>query len=326
MEFGFIENIENVDWSIPADPGVTTAFLRRLSLQDARSTVPGRSGSGTQLRIHFGAPAWGHKEWIGKIYPPGAKASAFLFHYSRAYGCIELNTSHYRIPNKDQTEKWLAQVPADFLFCPKVAQSISHSLQGMKDATLLKEWFQFLENMSSHLGTCFIQFPPHFDYSCRQDLFQFLKSWPQEFRLSLEFRHPSWFQDDQILPALTEYLQSRAMGLVITDVAGRRDVVHSSISAPWVFLRFIANNLHPSDRLRGDKWAERLKSWADQGLREIYFIVHEPDDVSAPEMTRILRDQFNLRLGTALQFPRLSSAELENASVPRPPQASFLLE
>lgn len=280
MEFGKLENIEDVDWTLPRDSEQSLNFLRTLKRSVSASTE-----HSTNYRL--GTPAWAHKEWVGLIYPPKTAAADYLYHYSRTYGCIELNTSHYRIPSIDQVSKWKSLVTPDFLFCSKLFQEISHRRHGLSDKDLLSAWYTYLQSLEQNRGPSFIQFPPHFDYGSKALLFRFLKQWPEEFELALEFRHPSWLQDRQILPALTEYLQSRRIGLVITDVAGRRDILHTSISSDFTMLRFIGNDLHPSDTTRMADWASRLKKWSDEGLKRVFFFVHEPDDIRAPEMTQI---------------------------------------
>lgn len=283
MEFGKIPDIESVDWTIPADDPLSVDFLSRVQAGGA----PRGSGepAGEERRLFFGAPAWGHKEWVGSIYPEKTKATHFLEQYSRYFNCVELNTTHYRIPTPEQAQKWRDQTADGFLFCPKVFQEISHTKQGLRDKVLLKVWLEFLTQLGDRRGPSFIQFPPHFDYSSKAALFEFLKNWPDEFELALEFRHPSWFEQGRILPALTQYLQSRRIGLVITDVAGRRDVLHTSISSDFCMLRFIGNSLHPTDYTRAEKWNERLQSWNEQGLKRMFLFIHEPEDLLTPEMT-----------------------------------------
>jgi uncharacterized protein YecE (DUF72 family) len=249
------------------------------------------------LKIFFGAPAWGHIEWVGKIYPAGTRSAEYLFHYSRFFTCIELNTSHYRIPRVEQARLWREQVPSHFLFCPKVFQGLSHARHGLLDQKLLGQWFQFLEALAENCGPCFLQLPPGFGYSSKADLFAFLKAWPNSFDLALEFRHPSWFADKKILPALSDYLQSRGIGLVITDVAGRRDVLHSTISADFSIVRFVGNNLHASDYERAQVWTHRFIKWQNQGLKKLFLFIHEPDDISVPEMADFFLEQFQEKAG-----------------------------
>lgn len=289
MEFGKIENLELIRWGLPQNDPLTTAYL---------ATLP---KAPTTYRL--GTPTWGSRTWLGKIYPREAKSQEFLYHYARSFNCIELNTTHYNIPNAELVESWRADVTPEFRFCPKFPQLISHRPNGLKDSEAMGAWRRALENFGTHLGVTWIQFPPYFDYSCRSQLHQFLESWPSAFPLALEFRHSSWFEAGRLLPALVSYLQKKGIGLVITDVAGRRDVLHASITAPFTLIRFIGNELHPSDFSRAEEWCERLKMWSEQGLKDVYFFVHEPDDITCPELTEYVVELFNRGLNAGWPSP-----------------------
>lgn len=295
MEFGKVSNIEDVDWTVPADSKISLDFLTQ-NLANFQNEVQ-------DFDVRFGAPAWGHKEWIGSVYPEKTKPSDFLKFYSRYFNCVELNTTHYRIPTLEQAKKWAAQTPDGFLFCPKVFQEISHSKTGLLDKSILKTWLDFLQNLGAQCGPSFIQFPPHFSYSERASLFEFLKNWPDAFELALEFRHSSWFQDGQVLPALTQYLQSRKIGLVITDVAGRRDVLHSSISSDFTMVRLIGNGLHPSDFSRAEVWIKRIENWRKSGLKRVFLFIHQPEDILAPKMTEFLLQTIKAKTNWRLDRP-----------------------
>lgn len=299
MEFGKRSNVDHVDWSLPEDDPVSAGFLRSRS-------------NSCKLGLFFGAPAWSHAEWVGRLYPPGIKAAQYLSYYSSYFTTIELNTTHYRIPTAEQTEKWKAQVPAEFVFCPKIFQGISHGRGGLSNSALLSQWLEFLDHLGPHAGPSFLQLPPTFAYSDKAELFDFLKRWPDARELSLEFRHPSWFRQGRLLPALVEYLQSRGIGLVITDVAGRRDVLHVSISSDFVLLRFIGNRLHPSDFTRAAGWTSRFLRWQETGLRRLYLFIHQPDGAHVPEMT-----SFFLKTLTEAGWPM-------DRTPPNAPQMSLL--
>ena len=280
MEFGKVEDkskLELINWSLPADDPLSAYFLQK--------------NRASSFSIRLGAPSWGQKGWVGKIYPEKTQSSQFLFHYSRYFETIELNTTHYRIPSSEQTHKWIEQVRSGFVFCPKIYKGISHSKMGLTDKALINEWLLFLKNMNDKAGPSFLQLPPYFDYSMKAILFKFLQNWSDEFPLSLEFRHPSWFASGHVLPALVEYLQTRKIGLVITDVAGRRYVLHSSISSNYVLVRFIGNELHPTDSVRIQNWSQRLESWKEMGLEKLFFFIHQPDDVLLPEAANLIESQ-----------------------------------
>lgn len=278
MEFGKIDDkslLDRISWDFPEDDPLSVDFLRKSQFKS--------------FSIRYGAPSWGQKAWIGKIYPQDSKPSQFLFHYSRYFETIELNTTHYRIPSPEQAHKWIEQVPEQFVFCPKIYKEISHSRLGLVDKSLTSEWSAFLSRLKEKLGPSLLQFPPYFDYSMKALLFKFLQNWSDEFPLSLEFRHPSWFDSGLVRPALVEYLQGRKIGLVITDVAGRRDVMHSSISSNHLMVRFIGNELHPTDQLRIGNWSQRLSKWKSLGLENVFFFMHQPDDILLPEAITVLK-------------------------------------
>lgn len=276
MEFGKLEDISGVNWNLPQED---EGNLTRLTPSD-------------EFKLYFGSPAWGNRSWIGKLYPLKSKPEEFLYHYSRSFNCIELNTTHYRIPTADGAREWLTQVPADFEFCPKVHKDISHTRNGLVDKVTLSYWFSFLENMKSNLGPSFIQMHEMFSYAEKAMLFKFLEAWPDEFELNLELRHPSWFEKGKVIPALTNYLHKRKIGLVTTDVAGRRDVVHSSLSTPWCMIRLVGNDLDDSDSKRAQDWAERILQWKKMGLTRAYVFLHQPDDILTVEFAKLAHDIF----------------------------------
>ncbi len=103
---------------------------------------------------------------------------------------------------------------------------------------------------------------------------------------------------------------------MITDVAGRRDVLHMRLTAPIAFIRFVSNGLHPKDYQRADAWAERIAAWAAKGLQELYFFVHSPDEQTSPEMMAYVIGRFNEKLGAGLRLPNLvNGGEAANLSL-----------
>jgi len=113
MKFGKLPNIDQVDFSLPPDAEGTASILAKLPQ--------------SKSQLYVGCTGWGMKEWIGTVYPAKTKAKDFLHHYARQFSTIELNTTHYRIPTPETVIKWRDTTPADFRFCPKIPQSISHS-------------------------------------------------------------------------------------------------------------------------------------------------------------------------------------------------------
>lgn len=83
MEFGKIQDpeiLDQVNWKIPETDPLSLKFLEQNQSQSHE--------------LFVGAPAWGHKEWVGKFYPLKTPATKYLYHYSRYFTTIELNTTH----------------------------------------------------------------------------------------------------------------------------------------------------------------------------------------------------------------------------------------
>ncbi len=264
MKFGKQENISGIDFTLPE-----ASFLIEKTNREQRPP----------LRIYLGTTGWTHKEWKGTFYPEKMEAGRQLAYYGRLCNTIELNTTHYRIPPKEMILKWVSMVPSDFKFCPKVLQYISHSRNLGVDSDRIDRFCTHMRFFGQHLGPVFLQLPPHFDTSKLPVLERFLDVFPEDIQLSIELRHPSWFDEWKQIDMLIAILTEQKRGLVITDVAGRRDVAHMQIIAPHLMVRFVGNGGHPSDRERLDQWRDMINGATGYQLDELYFFAHQPGQV-----------------------------------------------
>jgi len=136
-----------------------------------------------------------------------------------------------------------------------------------------------------------MQLPPYFGVDRISILEKFLDFFPNHIPLAIEVRHESWFLNQHNLSQLTSLLERKQVAFVITDVAGRRDVLHQRLTNGIALVRFVGNDLVPSDFSRIDEWVIRLKEWVEQGLQAAYFFTHEPDNLKAPELAQYLVEQ-----------------------------------
>ncbi|MEO1258815.1 MAG: DUF72 domain-containing protein [Bacteroidota bacterium] len=302
MKFGKLPDVENIDFTLPPDPVENEAVLKKGSKQNAAQN------------LYIGATGWGMKEWVGTVYPKGTKAKDYLLHYAKQFNTIELNSTHYGIPNELTLQKWYDQSSEDFRFCPKVLQRISHS-RGLSPAgpfNAIKGFCEAVQILKDKLGPCFIQLPPYFGLDRLPILEQFLISWNQYgLALSVEVRHESWFDQPGRFSQLANLLKQYQTATVITDVAGRRDVCHMHLTSDEVVIRFVGNGLHPTDYSRIDAWVERLVNWFGNGLRNAYFFTHEPDNVLAPQLAVYLAKKFSENSAVPARGPNLTASSDE---------------
>jgi uncharacterized protein YecE (DUF72 family) len=288
VDFGRLPSVDHVDFSLPADASGTKLLLNSKA-------------SNNNFELFVGCPVWGEKEWLGTIYPKAAKDRDLLFHYSRQFNSIELNTTYYRVPSPQTVANWKNCTPEGFRFCPKIPKEISHTRLLSDARDLARAFCEMMEPLDEKLGTFFLQLPPWFEPDKTDVLKQFVAGFPASKKLAVEFRNEKWFADKKITEDIFSFLEEHAAGTVITDTAGRRDALHMRLTSTTAFIRFTANDLHPTDYPRIDEWVSRIKMWKDEGLETCYFFVHSPTHAQMPRLANYAVKKFNEVLGTALK-------------------------
>jgi len=223
--------------------------------------------------IYIGCTGWSMREWIGKVYPP------------------------------ETVEKWRTKSADDFRFCPKIPQLVSHRNDlGMTSGKLL-EFCESIQELGEKMGCCFMQLPPYFSPDRSAVLKQFIEKFPNHIPLAIEFRHEDWFKNDA-LTSIADLLRKKGMPIVITDVAGRRDVLHMETTSEIAMIRFVGNDLHSTDFERIDEWIERLNVWISKGVKNIYFFCHEPDNIMAPDLCKYLFEKVSVLKNVETRGPK----------------------
>lgn len=293
MDFGRVDNIDLVDFDLPPDHPITKEIFK--------SFKPNKK----PVQLYVGCAKWGRKDWIGKIYPKGTSSKDFLSHYVKSFNCIELNALFYNLQSKKIIERWASFAADDFRFCPKFSNSISHIRQ-LKNAD--QETDRYIDHMLSFgekLGPSFLQLSDRFGANRADAVENYIKSLPRDFKTIIEFRHHDWFSKNESVDKIFQLFRDLKIGTVITDTSGRRDCLHMKLTTPLAFIRFVGNNMHPTDFSRIDSWVDRIKTWIDKGLKEIYFFIHNHEELNSPELCKYAIEQFNKKCGTTLKVPRL---------------------
>jgi len=287
MDFGKLKNIDNIDFALPADNVNNKKILNRIS--------------GVKPMVYVGCPIWADNGWVGKIYPDDAQEKYFLRYYAQQFNCIELNATHYKIPSPDAITRWKKMTNKNFKFCPKVPQVISHAKNITEMSGLMGEFIDAAIYFDDTLGATFMQLPPHFGTDRLAELINFLTLIQKPIKLAVELRHESWFTNTKAFDELSGFLMETDQSLVITDVAGRRDVLHQRLTNKTAFIRFGANDMHASDFKRLDDWVERCVYWIENGLEEIYFFVHTAETDVCPELANYFIQEFNKKSALKLK-------------------------
>lgn len=293
MEFGRAEDLSKIDFTLPPDDKVTVQLFRDLKKKPAKANV------------YVGCAKWGRPDWIGQIYPKGTKPADFLKHYVNHFNSIELNALFYQLFPKPTVEKWASLADNEFRFCPKFSNVITH-IRRLKNAD--KETDAFLETVSTFekkLGTSFIQLGDNFSPKQMDSVVNYLENLPKDFDRALELRHTEWFADERINHEIYEAMKATKTTFIITDTSGRRDVLHTKLTKPEAFIRFVGNGLHPTDFERIDEWIDRIAHWLDSGLHTLYFFIHQHDELHSPQLAKYMIDKLNKKCKLKVKSPQL---------------------
>jgi uncharacterized protein YecE (DUF72 family) len=286
MKFGKVDNPAEIDFTLPPDHPDTEVVLKNQT-QDSKP------------EIYVGCAKWNKTDLKG-FYPKGTKDE--LAYYSTQFNSIELNATFYRIFPPEQVAKWHNKTPDSFKFFPKLPQIISQFRRLKNIDDMLDDYLTSISEFKEKLGMAFLQMPQNFAPKSFDDLDNFLEQWPKEVPLALELRHTDWYADSEVSQKLFYAMEVNNISHVITDTAGRRDLMPMRLTSPYAFIRFTGAN-HKSDYTRLDDWVERIKIWIDQGIKGVYFFVHQNLEIESPLLSAYFIDKLNKELGYELQAP-----------------------
>ena len=285
MQFGQVENPEDIDFTLPPDAPETIDLLENR-------------GKG-EMAMYVGCAKW-NKTDLKNFYPKGTKNE--LTYYATQFNSIELNATFYGMPKKDQVVEWTRKTPDNFKFFPKLTNSISHfkRLNEVKDIT--DEYCEAVNLFGTKLGMAFLQLHDNFKPKDFTKLEKFILEFPKKIPLAVEVRNNEWFADKASALKLNGLLEENNIASVIVDTAGRRDLLHMRLTNPTAFVRYVGAN-HISDYKRLDDWLERIKIWKKAGLQNLYFFVHQNIEKASPLLSAYFIKNLNKEFGSNIHIP-----------------------
>ncbi len=223
------------------------------------------------MNLYVGTSGYSYKEWKASFYPEKLPAKEMLPYYASRLPAVEINNTFYRLPQRTMVESWKDQVPENFRFSVKASQKITH-FKRLKEVE--SETSYLLETASAledRLGVVLFQLPPNMKKDLGR-LETFLKQLPPETRVTFEFRHPTWFDDDVL-----ELLRSQNRSLCVSDTDDM-PVNHIDITAVCGYLRLRRVNYSEADLT---EWVRRIR--AQNWETTFVFFKHE-DEGTGPKL------------------------------------------
>jgi uncharacterized protein YecE (DUF72 family) len=200
--------------------------------------------------VLVGTSGWSYRSWRGPFFPEEVPARLHLEYYAKHFQTTELNGVFYRTPTEDAVRNWARHTPEAFVFAWKASKFITH-WKRLNDTSR-----NSLELMESRLGLLgdkavpiLFQLPPQFEKN-RERLAAFFKLLSSRRRYALEFRHPSWYEDD-----ILDLLRDNNVALCISD--------HHDAPSPWIATadHVYVRGHGPGGRYRGHYRPNTLDRW-----------------------------------------------------------------
>lgn len=229
--------------------------------------------------LYAGTSGFAYPAWRPVFYPEKLPARQFLPHYAGRLTCVEINYSFRRTPAASTLETWAGETPDGFVFAMKAHQRITHARRLQDVEEPLAFFLRSLEplRVAGRLGPVLFQLPPNLKLDLDR-LAAFLHLLPAGARVTVEFRHESWFTD-QVYALLREY--NVALCLADTEKLGTPEVV----TADFVYRRLRRPDYDEADLRR---FAAGARAQLAAGHDTYLVFKHEEGPESALEAERVL--------------------------------------
>lgn len=287
MKFGQVDNPEEIDFTIPKDHPETTRVLKETGNKKKKT------------EIYVGCAKWNKSDLKG-FYPKGVKDE--LEYYSKQFNSIELNATFYQQYGADQYGEWAKKTPRGFKFFPKINRMVSHMKRLNETEKIVENYVENAMALKGKLGMMFLQLHANFKPKDIDRVEKFLKNFPKGVPLAVEFRNTDWFTDEKVSTEAFNMLEAYKATNIIVDTAGRRDMMHMRLTTPYAFVRYVGANAD-SDYTRLDEWLDRLESWMEQGIKGIYFFVHQNVEKASPLLAAHFIEGINKRFNYDIKIP-----------------------
>ncbi len=248
------------------------------------------------MKIRIGCSGWSYDGWIGPFYPKGSNSSNFLKLYSKVFDTVEIDSTYYRVPNRNSVMNWERTTPANFLFSPKFPGEITHKNGLNVSSNMVSEFLEPMNILGKKLGPILIQLPAFITYqSSLNVLMDFMRHLPPEVRFAIEFRHESWFRQE-----IYNLLETYNISMVWSDIPMAK--VPAIRTTDFVYLRLVGDRSIESkdfgvvkiDRNESIlRWAKEINQVKDD-IKNVFVFANNHYQGFSPATVNIFRKAMNM--------------------------------
>lgn len=191
-----------------------------------------------------------YNHWKGRFYPRDIPKTKWFSYYASMFRTVELNSPFYHFPKDETVKKWAKESPEDFIFTMKASRIITHVKRFSNASEWIERFYNVCSLLEEKLGCILFQLPPSMKFSTEK-LAQIVSQIDPDFRNVVEFRHPSWYNEEV-------YAVFREQGIIFCTVSSPTMPDQVVKTADNIYLRF-----HGSNFLYAGRYSKKqLENWS----------------------------------------------------------------
>ena len=247
--------------------------------------------------IHVGTCGFSYRDWLGSFYPQFCPEADFLRCYALRFSSVELYSTFYRIPTKEQVRQWDKVTPDQFRFAARFPRGVTHEGDLESRVNDVARFLRAISPLGGKLGPLLLQFPGSFKPDRADMLMAILDAVPHRYTVSVEFRCGEWLTDE----ILSEFA-SRKVGVCFTESPNVPKVARRTSS--HVYMRLVGDCSAITEDfsyVRNDRWDE-LQEWEDLAVNcaadnaEVFVFFSNHYSGHAPSTALDFREKLDRRL------------------------------
>jgi uncharacterized protein YecE (DUF72 family) len=268
--------------------------------------------------VRIGTCSWADEALTKHWYPRGVRtAEDRLRHYAEHFSTVEVDSTYYRLPDPEMVARWAERTPEDFVMHvkafgvmtrhpvkaeqlpPDLREQAPLDARGRVDrpprefrAEVFARFHDALSPLreAGKLGGVLMQFPSYVVYKpVSLEYLEWAAGQLRDDRMLVEFRHRSWFEDENRAEVLS-FLEELGATNVVVDApkTDAKNLVPTVVAAtsPLAYVRFHGRNAETWN-VRGGSASERfdylytreeLTEWGEplrqlsEGSEEVYVL------------------------------------------------------
>lgn len=242
--------------------------------------------SSSRPELHIGCSGWFYWHWKGAFYPVSLPTGAWFGHYARRFQTVELNAPFYSWPTVEAVKRWMQQIgQRKFVYTVKACELITHVKRFQGTKTLIRDFGYIADLLGPRMGCFLFQLPPSFRFTMAR-LTKILSQLDPARRNVVEFRHPSWWNEDV-------FAAFREVRAIFCSCSGPRLPDTLIKTADDIYVRFHGVKRwyrHDYSRAELEAWVQRIQA---SGAKRVWVYFNNDRDgyaiKNARELGRMLR-------------------------------------